>query len=403
MAVLPSVLVAGPGDASVPFGFVDGNYKDARFKSPAGMMMGLDGFTAYICDYGNNAIRALNTKTLDVTTYVSGSPLVNPIHLTVARSGNIYVSCAQDYQRNGPIVQITPGRTMTIVGQAHSPRGIAVDSGETVCYLMEQGHYFFTELWDSAHADLPIGGSVVDRDLLGRFVNAEGMCLAPDGYLYGVCSDHYYYSAGAGLKRFVAGGVNTWNESGAPPGQTSYGPFSSPSGGDYGRQRIGVIARNGSDGRMWFYTTTRGNVFLTKVELGATGGVYSDEAIGNCTHSFGIALNNQDTVYYSDSGLSVINGSIYGTSGRVWYGGIGTGLNSIYKIGCPPNLDVPDSDHKTRLVVDDLTRVVRGTFKGAVEHAFTISADRARCGKPIPAVDSEPEVRLRARLDRRRQ
>jgi sugar lactone lactonase YvrE len=390
------VLVAGPGDASVPYGFVDGNYKDARFKSPAGMMMGLDGRTAYICDYGNNAIRTLNTTTLDVGTYASGSPLVNPIHLTVARSGNIYVACAQDYSQAGPVVKITPGRSMSIIGQAHSPRGIAVDSGETVCYLMEQGHYFFTELWAGAHADLTMGGTLTDRDYFGQFGNAEGMCLAPDGYLYGVCSDTYYYSTGAGLKRFTPGAGNTWNESGAPPGGTSFGPFSSPSGGDYGTRRIGIAARNGSDGRMWFYTTTRSGVSLTKVELGATGGIHSDEQIGSATHSFGIALNSQDTVYYSDSSLSVNNGSIYhGPSGRVWYGGIGGGLNSIYKIGCPPNPNVEDSKHSTRLVLDDEVVNVRAVLKGSP--SVTIDADRDRCGRPVPAEASRPLIRLRVR------
>ncbi len=394
--VQPTVLVAGPGDATVPPGFVDGVYTDARFNCPVGMDMAADGFTAYICDYGNNAIRALDTRTREVTTYVSGAPLISPMHLTIARSGNIYVSCAENGDRFAPVVKITPGRTMTIVGQAHQPRGIAVDVGETVIHLMEQGHTFFGEIWRSAHADMTMGGVVTDRDEMGTWNFVEGACLAPDGYLYGVSTGHYFYSAGAGFKRFTPGGGNTWNESGAPPGQTGYGPFSDPQGGDGGRPRRAMAVRLGSDGRLWFYNTAPGaGVFLTKIDVGITGGIHSDELLGSFGTPWGIALNRQDTVYFSACGLEPVFGTAQGGSSVTFYYGVGTGLHSIYLVGCPPNETATSSDHRSRLVIDDEVVTVRGKVKGAPK--LPISADRDRCGRPLPAEMTKPQTRLRVR------
>lgn len=394
MALQPVVLVAGPGDSSVAAGFVDGNYTEARFNSPIGMVMGRDGFTAYICDYGNHAIRALDTRTRDVTTYAVGSPLVYPIHLAIGRSGSLYVACAENGDRNSPVVKITPGRTMSIVGQGHQPRGIAVNEAETMLYFIEQGHFFFTELWRSAYAEMDMGGNVTDRSELGTFIYAEGGCLAPDGYFYGVAPNTYYYSSGAGFKRFTPGGTNTWNESGAPPNQ-SYGIFASPSGGDYGNSRRACAVRNGSDGRMWFYNTSYGHVFLTKIDSGDYGGIHSDEQIGSLGSAWGICLNSQDTVYFSACGLHARFASIQGSSSVVFYDGVGSGLNSIYLVGCPPNESAVASEHSSRVVVDDGVQLVRAKLRGAPK--VLITENRDNCGRPLPAQMTKPEMRLRAR------
>ncbi len=395
MADQPTVLVAGPGANGFP-GFVDGVYTDARFSSPIGMAMAADGYTAYICDYGNNAIRALDTKTREVTTYASGAPLDKPIHLCVARSGNLYVTSAQIGDRLSPVVKITPGRTMTIVGQAHQGRGIAVNDDETVLHLMEQGHIHISEIWKSGHSDMTPGGTVTDRDEFGIWNAAEGLVLAPDGYLYGVSSNHYTYSAGAGFKRMTPSGGNTWNESGAPPGQTGYGPFSSPQGGDYGTARKGLAVRSGSDGRMWFYNTVRNDgVYLTKINTGSTGGIAFQERLGYAPQAWGICLNSQDTIYFSACSLSYISGTIQGSSSVTFYSGEGGGLNSIYLIGCPPNQTVTAGNLKSRLVADDGTVTIRGQVRGAPD--LPILENRDRCGRPITAEQSDPVTRLRAR------
>lgn len=351
-------------------------------------MTASDGFTMYICDYGNNAIRTLNTRTLDVGTYVSGAPLDKPIHLTVARSGNLYVSCAPNGGPDSNVVKVTTGRVMSVVGSAHQARGIGVNDSESLLYLMEQGHYYFTEIWRGYFATMTTGGSLADHTNLGIFSDLEGGCMAPDGYFYGVAGASYHYANGAGFKRFNESGL-LWSE--AP-------------GGDYGRGRRSCAVRPGSDGRLWFYNI--GNrysagdgagkwaVFLTKIDLG--GGIFSDEIIGNTEGGWGTALNDVDTVYFSACGLEPDVLNIQGPVYRTYYTGVGSGLNSIYKIGCPPNPIAVVSNHEMRVVVDDGVQTVRGKLREAPKRE--ISELRDRCGRPIPAELSKPKSRLRARL-----
>ncbi len=63
-----STLIAGDDTVSANNGFADGMGKAARFNGLDGMTVSITGETLFACDHGNHRVRAINLKTLEVST-----------------------------------------------------------------------------------------------------------------------------------------------------------------------------------------------------------------------------------------------------------------------------------------------------------------------------------------------
>ncbi|HXG66420.1 MAG TPA: SMP-30/gluconolactonase/LRE family protein, partial [Blastocatellia bacterium] len=152
--------IAGNG---VP-GFIDGAGEKARFDTPTGIALSLDGNFLYVADTRNNRIRRINLQTRRVETFagsgdsgVVDGPAVTatfagPIGLAIDADGVIYVS---EYLGNR-IRRIDPaGNVTTLAGnnkrrfrdgaglQAtfEQPRGLAIDRERGILYVADYENF----------------------------------------------------------------------------------------------------------------------------------------------------------------------------------------------------------------------------------------------------------------------
>lgn len=221
------VPVAGPGSTSFSAdpnvslstsdagatGFVNGTGSAVRFDHPCGLVFNEAGNLLYICDWGNHAIRTLNTRTGTVGTLTVGSEggtLQWPMFITRGPlSGDLYVSCAgiNEYQYpygGGCIVKVDAiTGEQTFLAFAHQPRGITCDPTESFLYFMEQGHYGHdpaqpstlvyirggfgvTGVAGGVVAHIPVHPTDPERDGdLGFWDHPSALVTTPDGQMWG--------------------------------------------------------------------------------------------------------------------------------------------------------------------------------------------------------------------------
>ena len=148
--------IAGTG---VP-GFTDGVAQNARFDTPTGLALSLDGRFLYVADTNNHRVRRVDLLTQRVDTLAgSGSNAVQdgpageaafsqPIGLAVDTDGSVYVSevFGNDIRRIDPQGNVTtvagskskfedgPGLT----AKFNNPRGLAIDRQRGILYVADQ-------------------------------------------------------------------------------------------------------------------------------------------------------------------------------------------------------------------------------------------------------------------------
>jgi sugar lactone lactonase YvrE len=189
-------------------GFHDGLGADARFDTPSGIAISVDG-TIYVADTGNNAIRRI-TRDGMVTT-LAGDAVAGfqdgparearfngPVGVAVSASGRVFV--ADTY--NDRIRVIEPdGRVATLAEQVSfdSPCGVAVDAAGNV-YVADTRNRLIQQIDPSGTAAIPFGFAAVYRPI-GIAVGADGDVYVTDerGGVVAIHAD--------GSSRTVAGSI----------------------------------------------------------------------------------------------------------------------------------------------------------------------------------------------------
>lgn len=301
----PMLLAGGNGSS----GFVDGNRKMARFDFPAGIALSNDFENLYVCDYGNSALRRVNTRTGYTTTVTSAIP--GPVFCAVGPlSGDIYVSCDGDY-----IARVTPAGVVTILGgSVPLPRGIQINASETRILLAVDGIDFVGNAWVSGYQELGTSGGALLTTSIGLFKNATGGTLAPDGYFYEMCSGVYPTSP-TGIRRVTVG-------TGSAVSIEDYG--------SWGAGRAGGMASfmRGSDLFLLVCNENIYEVLLAPDHLS----VVSRTAVldSSIYQAWGIARRTSGCTYFSSSTLTAVDPSRWSSPGLP--------LHSIFSFGCnlPP-------------------------------------------------------------------
>lgn len=187
----------------------DGTGEEARFNSPAGPGVGVDG-TVYVADFGTSLIRAISPQA--VVTTLAGSTIGitdgigtaarfrNPTHVATAPGGVLYVS---DFG-NHTIRRIGPGAVVTTLAgwpqsaghdngvgsnaQFNGPAGTVVDAAGSV-YVADNRNHTIRKIWPDAtvttFAGVPLdGGSRDGQGGAARFSSPLGPAIDGSGNLY---------------------------------------------------------------------------------------------------------------------------------------------------------------------------------------------------------------------------
>jgi sugar lactone lactonase YvrE len=280
-------------------GFVDGKAGTSRLNAPGGLA--LSGGTLYVADTSNNAVRALNLSTGNLTT-VLGSPTTGTA--TPGAAGSL----------NGQ------GTSATLAG----PQGLLFDAS---------GNFYISELGNNdirkADTSLNVTNFVGSAALVGSADGAPGvgtmainpalsanktmacMVLNAAGNLFvaDVYNNAIRMITPAGVLSTIAGtaGLGT---AGSLDGTGASASFNQPNGlAIDGSGNLYVADTNNSTIRMmvWDSTNKVWNVSTIAGKAGVTGA--ADGALGTSTFKFpyGITFNAKDgCLYVADSGNSKI-------------------------------------------------------------------------------------------------
>ena len=235
---MPNATLVAGGDSPTGSGFVDGVGPDARFSYPAGMALSNDGRYAYICDYGNRALRRLDLLTTEVTTLAQSNTLFNEIsHCAVGPvSGDIWCTS------HGYITRVSKDGGVVSSFQVLDARGIALNASETVIHISSDGGAWGSEesggvqSWVGGYMEFTLGGGLLVHTTMEIFVHPTAGMLAPNGYFYAVnqSARNDFRPSPAGAQRCT-------------PGTGAITPAEGSSSGTTG----GGVAGAGADGKAW--------------------------------------------------------------------------------------------------------------------------------------------------------
>jgi len=322
-------------------GFVDGKAGTSRLNTPGGLA--LSGNILYVADTNNNAVRAINLSTGNITTVI-GSPttgtatpgaagslngqglsatLSSPQGLLFDASGNLYIS----ELGNNDIRKADTGLNATnfagsaaLVGSTDGPQGVgtmainpALSANKTMAGMVQDssGNLYVSDVYNNAirmitpagvmstiagTAGLTTAGSANGIGTAASFNQPNGLAIDGSGNIYVVDTNN------STIRMLAWDSVNkVWNVStiagipgttGATDGALGTSTFKSPYG----------ITFNAKDGCL--YVTDSGNAKIRKLVNAAGAWTVSTLAPSIVTLSFpmGIAADTAGNLYFTDRG-----------------------------------------------------------------------------------------------------
>lgn len=302
----PTALLAGGNGAA---GFVDGIGAAARFNHPAGLCLSADQATLYVCDYSNNALRAVNLNTTEVTTVAQDAVLMKePTHCCLGPvSGDIYVSCHDGGGFRGRIVRVTPaGSITTISAAAVQTRGIACDPGETFLHGASDGGNHLGEVWVGQYVRVNMAGSFLQVTRMQIFIDTTPGALSTNGFFY--LSNA---SSRSGLNPYPAGLVLCETNGNLDPLEGNLGDIG---GGGIGGSNGDMVAWQDGDGH--HLTLARGGVLRDCLLTSDGRNVARYETVSESGYSvWGAERDSNGNFYFSSNSMYpddfLSNGSQY--------------------------------------------------------------------------------------------
>jgi len=395
-AVVVSTLAGSPGTA----GAVNASGSDARFSSPAGIAVGLDG-TRYVADTANHTIRRIvvgaAVNNLAGSAGLAGNAngtgsaarFSAPRGLAVDAQGNVYVADTN----NHTVRKITPtGAVTTLAGTAglsgsvdgagaaarfNAPRGIAVDAAGNV-YVADTGNHVIRFITPAGAVSTLAGlagspGAINGTAAESRFSSPGALAVDFSGNLYVADTGNHTLRriTPAGAVSLLAGAAGV---AGSTNGGAALARFNSPGG--LACDGAGVLYVADTGNQLLRKITPAGVVSTLAGSAGVSGTASGTGANARFNAPAGVATDPDGfNVYVADSGNHAIR-------------------RGIDHYSLQPLADAVDAQRF--YLWDSSTRTLRTSTNGAASFTVAATGVNSAFSKPEPAPGAPGHLWVRA-------